>query len=412
MNAKPWIVFLSFFIFLNTLFFYGFVRDGTWAVLAVLSIFLYRRIGHLNFLAMSVSFLGVTLVLLFVVDWMFKDKIYYRLHEMQARTDWDGFQIYEPNADITFEQRHGDLRNLAPPEMEFETQSRPIVFKVDSFGFRNATDYHGQRYVLVGDSFIAGSGNSQEHTLGVQLKQRYGIEAYNLGHPAGAIDYGHNIRKFENEYGGGFRALVFLFEGNDFGEESEFDAMDWVRDVKAFYKTIFRVYKSFFRDTHLYRYTFMAYKSLTSKAKEVPVTVMQLGGRKVGVYRPYIEESHKTDYRLTREMEMAFRPVKDKIHTFFFIPTKYRVYADLWRDPVEDLPDANLEAAQELGKRLGIPVVDLTPALREAARRQLEENGTLVFWPDDTHWNEHGIATAARAVCETLQAPACTPSES
>jgi len=30
----------------------------------------------------------------------------------------------------------------------------------------------------------------------------------------------------------------------------------------------------------------------------------------------------------------------------------------------------------------------------------------------DTHWNEHGIATAARAVCETLQAPACTPSES
>jgi hypothetical protein len=284
------------------------------------------------------------------------------------------------------------------------------VFKVDSFGFRNAQDYHGQPYVLVGDSFIAGSGNSQEDTLGVQLKGLYGIEAYNLGHPAGAIDYGHNIQKFQNQYGGDFQALVFLFEGNDFGDESKLDAVAWVRDFKAFYKKIFRVYKSFFRETHLYRYTFMAYKSLTSKAKEVPVTVMQLGNHRVGVYNGYIKESNKTGYELTNEMEAAFRPVKDKIRAFFFIPTKYRVYAELWQEPVGDLPDTNLKAAQELGKRLGIPVVDMTPAMKEAARRQLQENDALLFWPDDTHWNKNGIAVGARVVCETLKATACTPS--
>lgn len=358
---------------------------------------------------MSVSFLVVTLALVWVVDAVFKEKIYFRPHEMLVRTDWDGFHIYEPNTDIVFDQPYGDLRNMAPPDMEFESVPRRMVFKVDAFGFRNEREYHGQPYVLVGDSFIAGSGNSQERLLDVQLRERYGIEAYNLGQPGGAIDYAHNIQKLHGKYGGDFKALVFLFEGNDFSKESALDKVEWVRGFKAFYKKIFRVYKSFFRDTHLYRYTYIAYKALTSKAREAPVTVMQLNGRKIGVYKGYIKESSKTDYQLTDEMEAAFRPVKNRIHTFFFIPTKYRVYAGLWKEPVGNLPDANLQAARELGKRLGIPVVDLTPAMKEAARTQLQEHNALLYWPDDTHWNENGIAVAARVVCETLKAPACAP---
>lgn len=409
MKARPWIAVLSTLVFLNTLFFYGFVRSGTWAVLAVLSILLHRKIGYQRFLAMSVSFLLVTLVLVVVVDRAFKEKIYYRPHEMQARTDWDGFRIYEPGSEIVFEQDHGDLRNLAPPDMQFETLSRRVVFKVDSFGFRNARDYYGQPYVLVGDSFVAGTGNSQEDTLDAQLKALHGIEAYNLGYPGGTTHYAHNIQKFRNEYGGDFQALVFLFEGNDFPDGSNPAAGGWVRDFEASYKRIRRVYRSLFRDTHLYRYTYMAYKSLTGEAEEVPVTVMHLKGRRVAVYNAYIEESAKTDYELPDEIEAAFRRVNEAIDAFFFIPTKYRVYADLWEEPVGELPDTNLEAAEDLGERLGTPVVDLTPAMKRAARNRLQEDDALLYWPDDTHWNEDGIAVAARVVCDTLEDAGCTP---
>jgi lysophospholipase L1-like esterase len=50
----------------------------------------------------------------------------------------------------------------------------------------------------------------------------------------------------------------------------------------------------------------------------------------------------------------------------------------------------------------GIAFCDLKPDLVTAARTAYAQTGALVWWPDDTHWNEAGHRAAADAVYEHL----------
>jgi len=45
----------------------------------------------------------------------------------------------------------------------------------------------------------------------------------------------------------------------------------------------------------------------------------------------------------------------------------------------------------------GVPVVNLTAAMRAHAARELER-GRYIYWRDDTHWNARGIALAASEI--------------
>jgi hypothetical protein len=44
-----------------------------------------------------------------------------------------------------------------------------------------------------------------------------------------------------------------------------------------------------------------------------------------------------------------------------------------------------------------VAVTDLTPPLRHEAAQALEK-GRTIYALDDTHWNQHGIAVAAREI--------------
>lgn len=71
--------------------------------------------------------------------------------------------------------------------------------------------------------------------------------------------------------------------------------------------------------------------------------------------------------------------------------------------PTHDaLPDAQWEFLVRKAAEYGLRVTDLTPAMAAEADELLKE-GKLLFWSDDTHWNGHGTATAARIVAETLR---------
>lgn len=414
-KAKTWIVALTFFALLNSLLFYGFVRGGVWVVLAILSVLLYRKIGHLKFMALTMSFVFATLILLFIAERGLKGKIYYRSHEMLVTTDWDGLKIYQKNADIVFDQKHGDLRNMAPDSTELVNAPRTVKYRVDSFGYRNDADYAGQPYVLVGDSFVVGSGTSQEHILSTQLKETHDIDAYNLAHPGDTGDYLQYMKKFNAEYGTTHKALVFLFEGNDFVKVSRPKTVAWLGRLNGPYlgvRNLFRKYRSFFHDTQLYRYTFIVYKALTSGPGGDYVKIKKIGDRNIGLYTGYVAASEQVECKLADDMTEAFGEVKENTHAFVFVPTKYRVYADLWDEPAKDLPNANLDCAIEVGKRLGIPVINLTPAMQKAAKQELETNNELIFWPDDTHWNPRGIAVGAKAVKEALEKMATKPTTS
>jgi hypothetical protein len=89
-----------------------------------------------------------------------------------------------------------------------------------------------------------------------------------------------------------------------------------------------------------------------------------------------------------------------------FAPTKFRVYQGLIDFPadsealnwtVNDLPQRLGQKVKEIG---AMSYIDLTPALRQAA-----EAGRIVYFPDDTHWNEEGHRLAAQAIDNVLRQP-------
>ncbi|MFQ5673139.1 MAG: hypothetical protein ACE5G9_08590 [Nitrospinales bacterium] len=412
MRRKPWLVFLSFFITLNTLFFYGFVRDGTWLVIALLLIPVYYRVGYVNFFIGSLAFLGITLALILVFRLGFHDKIYSQAQQMLLTSDSDGRLIYKKNSRVELMRRHGDLKGLADEDDKFDAQPHRVKFRVDSFGFRNDTDYNNEKYVLVGDSFIAGANNSQEDIFSSQIRRKYRVKAYNLAIQGDIPDYVYNVKKFERKYGGNFKVLLFVFEGNDFESVKKQSAYGSVRNFKRFYKKYLRIYKRFFKETDLYRYTFIAYKSLTKKKKEANrVTELKIKNHRIAVFNDYLRVTQRRAHPFPEDgLAESIRSIRPRLAAIIFIPAKYRVYYGLMEPrPVLPLPHAQWEHIRSIAERLAVRAVDLTQPLAQESKRLLIEKNELTYWADDTHWNANGISVAVDEVCRALKELKCSP---
>ncbi|MEE9259422.1 MAG: SGNH/GDSL hydrolase family protein [Nitrospinaceae bacterium] len=414
-KLKPWIVFVSFFITLNTLFFYGFVRDGTWLVIAILLIPLYRRTGHINFFLGSLSFLFITLALNLMVDHVFPDFFYWRPYERLMTTDSDGLPIYKKNQTIQTRQLHGDLKVAAKKDEVFDIRPRNILFRTDSFGFRNEADYNNEKIILVGDSFIAGSSSSQEDILSSQLKRNFNVRVYNVAFPgSGIIDYAKNIRKFEKKYGKDFKAIMFFFEGNDFAGPAPKPAeKSLFEKIRTFHKKPIKRYKRFFKKTGLYRYTFAAYKSLTKKepeGKSHRLYIGDVGSHRTAFLLSDMNAVFRKKYTFPDEIIRSIESVKDHIEYIFLIPEKFRVYFAMIKDNTyPPMQNGNWQALRSLGEKLGIPTANLTEPLATESSRLLDEKNEMTFWEDDSHWNGNGAAVAAKVVCEKVKSLGCSP---
>ena len=407
---KPWIVLASFFLTLNALLFYGFVRDGTWIVIAVLLIPLFFRIGSVNFFIMSLSFCFATLAMVAVAALFPGEKIFNRPHQILQAKDDRGRSIYKPGQKVVKRQKHGNLKGMASKDTQFDYEPREIIFNVDSFGFRNDADYGNEKFILIGDSFIAGNGNSQEDTLSSQLIDAYGAKVYNMGHPGAVINYIENIEKFKEKYGENFQALVFLFEGNDFVRRAGLNRTAEVRRFKQIYKKFLREYKGFFHSTQLYRYTYIAYHSALKKLgfkKKDQVEVLDINGHRMGIHRPSIAVVKRKSYQTPTYWEEGLGALRDNLKAIIFIPAKYRVYHDFPNaSAAAELPDVHWQSTDSLARKLGVQSINLTGPLREESRKLLLKN-KFTFWKDDTHWNANGIAVAAKVLCARIKELGC-----
>ncbi|MCZ7590786.1 MAG: hypothetical protein M5U15_00945 [Kiritimatiellae bacterium] len=84
------------------------------------------------------------------------------------------------------------------------------------------------------------------------------------------------------------------------------------------------------------------------------------------------------------------------------IPEKeqvYREYVPVSAYPRgEHWPPSVFDELEPALANEGILVVNLLPVFRAAAAR-----GELIYWPDDTHWNEAGIQLAAETIADAIQ---------
>lgn len=380
---------------LHTLLAYG-LPGGLFVALGLLLGILYWRIGPMGAVTVSLALVMTTLLYgLALKATGFEDSIYYRPDEKYLRFDYaNNHRIYQRNVRTEMSMPHGDLRAMTTEDI---AEPRRVQFHTDADGFRNQRDYHGQRYLLVGDSFIAGSGNSQEDLLASQLLRDYGLDTYSLAIPGSPADYAVTMRGFAKRHGGNFRVLLFLFEGNDFDESRERHENTLARYGRRYY--------GLFSEFSTYRVTKSLLKRLT-RARSIHASteleLVELGAKKMAYYKRYMDVTRRTQVPDPEGFERAIESMGAHIERVYFIPTKYRVYARHSK-PGEMLPNAQWEYLAGVCRKQQLRCTSLTePLVQESG--VLLKKGEFIWWRDDTHWNRHGIAVAARHVAADLAA--------
>jgi hypothetical protein len=328
------------------------------------------------------------------------DAIYFEPHARFG--DWDfasHHRVYERDVAVTMPMPHGNLQAMTPEPI---AQPRAVRFVTDADGFRNDRAYHGQRWVLVGDSFVVGNGSDQADTLNARLERDHGIESYNLGQAGDPYDYLLYVDGFRRRHGRDFRLLLFFFEGNDFGRTLPHPD----RRHTAVWESRAKRLRMLLSDRSVYRVTKVLYERVTHRsaiAGAELVTVRELASGPFALYNPYIEVAERPQYEPPAELGLILDLLAPDTEHVFFIPTKYRVYRRSLGDSGE-LPHAQWLALRALCEARALASTDLTPALIAQAE-ELLPGGGLIWWRDDTHWNGEGVAVAARVVAATLQQP-------
>ena len=384
----------------HTLLFYGFLPNTIFYVVLGLFFLAYIFMDWKNSVLLACSLLGATLIVnlglgLLKID----NRIYYREHERFTVYNGDmQMSGYRRNVDAVVKIPFGDTYAVGG-EKNIEIEPRTIRFKTDSLGFRNDAAYKGQKYVLVGDSFVVGSDNSQEDTLQSQLKETYGIDTYSLAYPGGIPEYVKFILYLQRKYQDDFKVLLFLFEGNDFPESY---SRRQLLLKKPYLKAFFQRYRAFFSETVLYRYTYSI--AARRSKKSFTAGVLTVNGHRIADFKEYIAAAERETYRIPEQIFPMLSLVRNRIDHIFFIPTKFRVYYPFMetgnRKP---LPNAQWEAVKALSESLHIPSTDLTGPLAAESERLLKED-KFTYWKDDSHWNRLGMAVAAKVVAGRISA--------
>ncbi|MDF1585686.1 alginate O-acetyltransferase AlgX-related protein [Marinimicrococcus flavescens] len=279
-------------------------------------------------------------------------------------------------------------------------------FRTDSHGFRNAGPWpQTSEIVLVGDSMAFGYGVEDEEAWASLVRREMGGGLVNLALPGMAPQ--QYLRALE-AYGLGLQpklVLFALFPGNDLVDAANFQGwldadrpgsyLDWgFRDRSGGLESVLE-------HSHLFWFLRESRRMLGARAGSVTLQLddgpLQLAP---ALYAPSDEElgENAPSFNLVVQTVERAQRLADRHGADFLVllvPTKEHVYLPAGED--DPLPRIE-RLARALAAR-GIDTLDLTPALREAARR-----GERVYFEIDGHPNRRGNELIARAVTERLQA--------
>ncbi len=301
--------------------------------------------------------------------------------------------------------------------------SRRVVFETDSHGFRNdlATEQRasseGVDIVLLGDSFGAGIGVSQQDTWARLLADRYGVANYNLS--LGAASLWQELINLKLELGRlKLRTnpvlIWMIFAGNDLDNE-------YGMSVET--PELLDEYQQFLNSVSLFRQrspVIRACKRLLA-APDVDffeVRDMPMGG-KILFIRDYNRAKNRTteDVRLhqnyprlkdvfremgrfTRQQGLTVRVV--------VAPTKAEIHPWLLNGSspagVSAEQSGFSQVIEELCQKQEFFFLDLKPPLSEYLR-PVEEVEDLLYLPDDSHWNVSGNRAVAEIIHEQVLQP-------
>jgi hypothetical protein len=332
---------------------------------------------------------------------------------------------YVSDPDLVFAYRHtatirrersqyvGDLYS---PRYGVPAEPFEYVATYDERGFRRGTSKPPFEIVVIGDSFIE-IGESDAVTFSELLHKASGRSVLDLGRAwYGPQQY---LALFER-YAVPERpavALLCFFAGNDFDDIHHYE--EWRGGSKFyFYEEIDKapIGARFLRAT-AESIGFLVARLGLRRADTGPrglgpssLGLIDLGDRTQLMAFAYWERKISSDEldRL-REILAVFKATAEDAGIapwIVYIPTATQIYAQ--RHSADSHPSfiervrtmtghPSREAVVHLSAELGIELVDLLPAFETLA-----EEGRLLYYPFDTHWNAEGRRAAAEVIATHL----------
>ena len=336
---------------------------------------------------------------------IFRMRPFYQQHK---RTGYRG-DLYEP------------IYGIDEPEITYEG-----IFDKD--GFRNAGEGRDTDIVVLGDSFIE-IGESDADLFTQKLEHISGLRTANLGTAwYGPFQYLEAFKRYGVERQPKYAVLSF-FEGNDLKDIREY--VHWAKGGDYYHfnlssKGALGRYRLALRETaqHLTEIAKAVGKSGAASESQERTAVhpdivdLNLAGQHYKARFGYDIDTRdnsqlaQTDeFKDFRKLLTEFQKVCSEhqiVPLFLFIPTKAHIYAEY----TTDLSGTNWTSIREtqvaakdnvrnviisLANELHIQPIDLTPVFGRAA-----QEGKLLYYPFDTHWNRAGREVAAEAVAKAL----------
>ncbi len=318
---------------------------------------------------------------------------------------------------------YGDLSALS--NLPDRRHYRNETFVTDEFGYRNPPGLTRQEpvsAVLLGDSFVAGAGNSDEFVLPAALRKKSGVVAYNA-----AGDLPRSLQDILAPVeAAGLREGWVIYEHLERVEKPfklEGPRERWkIRFWKKFFPLLGRENGLWARQIVSHRFAVSPVKILSAKflkafsddrffpnsyAKSTVQKRLVTGD--VFLFQPQEIEKFHTDrsalvapwktFFLSLSEELARRNLKLMV---LLVPEKYTVYEPLLgRGTAAGEKPLYLDALGRELKAGGLPTVNLAPLFRQKAA-ELASKKIYLYWPDDTHWTPLGISLAAGEISKIL----------
>jgi SGNH hydrolase-like domain, acetyltransferase AlgX len=334
----------------------------------------------------------------------------------------EGGVPFEPRRHYVNPRAFGDL--AASLNRPANREYRREEFTTDAWGFRNARPSSVEQppdAILVGTSFSVGSGVSDPETLAAQLERLTGARVYNA---AGGTPSPERILDIARRLGmGRGSVLLELYESNGFPERPRPVSRVHQECIARLGETCLKL-KGWLRASPLQIGLQRAYRilqddrwlpNLSDQPGPPPQltdgTPMLFGNDRTPTECPEVSDAAAREY---------FRWFRDALPGFevfvVLVPGKASVYGDLVTAPLRvatsgagaERPFPGSSAAEapmppcreRIGTAVtaaGLPFLDLTSTLRDAARRGYP-NKRYLYFLDDTHWNRYGIGVAAEAI--------------
>jgi hypothetical protein len=313
---------------------------------------------------------------------------------------------------------HGDLSSLGNwPEYH---QYRLETVSTDKYGWRNPAELaeHPEQLggFVIGDSFAAGGGLSDQHTLAARLGELLGRPLYNLGgglpgrvqtirdaatrlHVTGGVVIYEIMERLDPPYIAGADQPYYKAELPPAGEPPSLRerlSTFWEEHKVSVLKIVLRR-----REQDL--------KLKLSGQQEELARNRQVLMRKMTNGDPMLFMSWdavRGDRLMSPDYFVWLQPwLRERGLTLIvmLVPSKYHVYEKYLAPHSEPVPSpATLDRLEASLRQAGVPVVNVTSALTARAA-ELYPGREYVYWIDDTHWSPEGVRVAAGAVAEVVK---------